>query len=317
MTDDRIIIVNAYINNVEKETILSNTISQLNKYGAKILLVANSMIPEYIVSECDYFIYDKEDILLPPEKTPIKWFADSTESIHLYSKGNSFAIVRNLYTALNLAKAHGFKRFITMEYDNIINTVDFQLLDNIFEVLNNKQAFFCRTRYYDTIGYETRIHAGTVDLFLNKIILPHTYDEWIVTPPYSTHVETLEYIYPELFKPHENVIEFFDGSNAEYFRNSKIDISSSVPEISLVYNSENINKPLLFLIGTGATYTIIQNSISVEQFLSTGEIKKHYVDIGKTPTSLEILKDGITIKKYIVTEDTISDYKKFAIRYKL
>lgn len=314
---ENLIIVNAYINDDKKENIMYEALLQLKKYEAPILVIANSTLSDRVVKLCDNFIYNNDNFLLPKERTPIKWFADNNETIHLYSQGNSFAIVKNLYTSLKFAAAFGFKKFMFMEFDSIIHEDDFVRIDDIFKILDNKPVFFCKTSYAGTVGYETRIHAGQVDFFLNSVPLPHTYEQWVSTPPYSIQLETLEYIFPTVFNTQVDKIHFFEGSNAEYFKHSLIDLCSTTPEISIVYNEESPVHPLLFIISTGTNYTITCNDTILEsKFLPAGTINKYYLDISVDDCNVKVKFNDRT-KEFMVTKENIVSYKESAIRYKL
>lgn len=313
---DNIIIVNSYTNTKEKEDILYGTLLQLRKTPYKILVVSNTPATTRIFGLCDYYLFDKEDILLPIEKSPLKWFADNTETIHLYSKGPGYSIVKNLSNAVSLAKNLKFTKFISMEYDNIIDNKDLPLLDEIFTTLDTHDGFFCE---FNSHGYavETRIFGGRIGFFTDKLYLPNTYEVWNKTEPFCSIAETLEYIFPVILEPHRDNIKFFHGYNKDYFRHSKIDIVSSTREISIVYNEEDRNTPLLFLIGTGKTYQIFINKKHIETiYLNVGQTKKYYLDISDEEIIVEVKHDGLESVS-TVNADNIDTYKVIGKRISL
>ena len=315
--DTNIIIVNAYINDSKKEEIMYESLTQLKKYNTKVLCISNSPLSDRIIKLCDYAIQNNDNILLPKERTPIKWFADNEESIHLYTTGNSLAITKNLYTSLKFVSDKGFKNFIFMEFDSIIHDEDFIRLDNIFKMLKDKKAFFCRLPYPDVVGYESRIHGGQINFFLNKISLPFTYELWTTTHPYASSTETLEYILPLVFTDYQDDIHFFEGTNAEYFTKSKIDLCSSTQEINIVYNTENQNKPLLFLVGTNAEYLVQINDTSESIYLSQGDTKKYKLDIEYNDCNIKVTKNKEEPKVFNLNMSNIEQYKPHATRFKL
>lgn len=318
VNNKNIIIVNSYIDDSKKESIMYESLLQLKKYNTKILCISNSTLSDRILSLCDYFIYNKDNILLPKERTPVKWFADVDETIHIYSKGNSFAITKNLYTSLKFVQTLGFKKFIFMEFDSIFHDDDFRRLDGIFETLNDRYAFFCKLPYPDVIGYESRIHGGQVDFFLNNIPLPATYEAWTVTFPYASTTETLEYILPLVFKPFEKHIEFFEGTNADYFTNSQIDLCSTTQEINIVYNDEFPNKPILFLVGTNTEYTVeINNTFIDKVYIPQGITKKYPLDIEALGCIVKVSTTSGKSESFHIDMNNVDTYKPHAIRYKL
>lgn len=312
-----IFIVNAHVSSPEKENILCSALSQLKKCEGKILVVSNSILSKDTISLCDYYVYDKEDQLLPTDKTPTKWFADSEYTVHLYSRGNSFSIVKNLNIGLNFARNLGFEKFITMEYDNIIHDGDLQKLQNLFDVLQYKNAFFCRTIEWNAEWFESRIFSGDIRFFLDNIVLPTKLETWYTTYPYSSNIETLEYLYPILFAQYPNEVAFFNGTNKAYFTNSKIDVNTSIPEATIAYNTDNILTPFLFLVGTDTEYTVRINDEHIESiYMSRGEWKRYKLDISLKECIVEVVKDTTT-KTFSVSQNNIEEYKNFAMMYKL
>lgn len=311
-----IIIVNAYINSTEKEDILFAAIQQLQKLHIKILLISNSTISPHIVELCDYYIYDKENFLLPLEHSPITWYADSNETIHLYNKGIGYTIIKKLNLSLHFVKNLEFDNFIFIEYDNIIHDDDLQKIEDIFSILTSKNAFICDISDTHTTSFETRIFAGNVDFFLNHIPLPRTFEQWIGTAPYMFMNETLELIFPILFTNHTDTIHLFKGYNKDYFINSKIDVFSIVKDVNLVYNTEDSNRPLLFILGQNKHYEIYEDDTLVHTVIDPVGYFKYYFDITTKSKSIKV-KAGNKTQQYILDKETIEQYKSIGVRIKL
>lgn len=313
--DEEIIIVNSFINSPQKELTLYNCLTQLKKLGRKILLMSNSIITsDSIFALCDYHIYNSENLLLPTEKSPLTWYADANETVHLYNKGVNLTIVRNLNIGLHFVKNIGFNKFVYLEYDNIFHDNDLPLLNKMFDVLNEKKAFFCRFNDYNLVAYETRIFSGNVDFFIDNIPLPKTYDEWNNTYPYSVNTDTLEYMFPVLFSPFVNLVECYDGGNGLFFSHSDIDIFRSGTDVNVVYNLNNPNNPLIFIVGVGAEYIIKIDDVVIDQlWLHRNETKKYYIDISHKPINITVLRNEST-KTFEVGLHNIDTFKMYGVR---
>ena len=314
-TNEEIIIVNSYVNSLQKEIVLRESLTQLKKLGKQILLMSNSiMTTDSILALCNYHIYNSENLLLPTEKSPVTWYADSKETVHLYNKGINLSIIRNINIALHFVKNLGFKKFIYLEYDNIFHDDDLILLDQMLDTLNEKKAFFCRFNDYDQLAYETRIFSGDVDFFAHNIPLPKNYDEWNNTYPYSTNTETLEYIFPILFRDYIDHIEFYEGGNGYFFKNSDIDIFRSGTDVNVVYNKADPNNPLVFIVGIGADYTIaIDDMVLDKVWLHRNQIKKQYFDISNKTVKVAVTRNGDT-KSFDVGQHNIEEFKIYGVR---
>lgn len=313
--NSEILIVNSYINTKEKEEVLYKSLIQLKKLNRHILLLSNSTIlSKNILDICDFYIYNSENLLLPSEKSPLIWYADATETVHMYNKGVNLSIVRNMNLGLHFVKNLGFTKFLYMEYDNIFHDDDLPTLEGMFQILSDKYAYFCRFNDYNQLAYETRIFSGDVDFFLTNISLPKTYEEWAVTYPYSSNTETLEYIFPVLLSTHSDNIQFYDGGNGYLFSKSDIDIFRSSNDVNVVYNKNKIDTPLLFIVGVGAEYTIFIDDIQIDKiWLNRNEIKKYYFNITETPTHIKVLRSN-DVKTFEVNIDNIEKFKSYGIR---
>lgn len=302
-----IFIVNAFINSPEKESMVIDAITQIKKCGHKVLIVSNSILSNSVTSLCDYYLYEKEEYLLSPEVSPFKWYTYGDEIVHLYFRGNSLSVVRNLGIALNFAKHLGFEKFITLEYDNIFHDTELEKLNNIFNILDNKYAFFCKTMDGEKEWFESRIFAGDVKFFTTAIQLPKTYEDWERTP--DGNATCLEHLYPFLLEPFKHLVECFQGSNEQYFPNSKIDVMYSVPLASIVYNTFDINRPILFLIGSGEERSVHINGNHIEtSFMPRGTWKNYPLDISNTNYHIEV-KENNKVNRFTVNKNNIETYR--------
>jgi hypothetical protein len=313
--DDEIIIVNSYIDSSEKESILRDSLIQLKKLGRKIVLMSNSMIlSETVLALCDFHIYSSENLLLPPEQSPFFWHADNLEIVYLYCRGINLTVTRGINIGLHFAKNFGYKKFIYLEYDTIIHDADFPLLNTMFKAIDQKKAFFCKFGKEPQIGYETRIFSGDVDFFISNIPLPKTYKEWNTTHPYSTNTYTLEFIFPTIFEKYIDEIELYDGWNAKFLENSRVDIFTARQDANIVYNVNNPSNPLLFIVGMGAEYLIEINGVEIDKvWLNKHQLKKYYFTISDETTVVTVTRNQHT-STFEVGHYNIDTFKPYAVR---
>lgn len=313
-----ILIVNSYVNTKEKNEVLCKSLAQLKKLNKQILLMSNSQIVSTAVLElCDFYIYNRENLLLPSNKSPFVWYANDVEIIYVYNEGVNLSIVRNMNIGLNFVKNMGFTKFLYMEYDNIFHDEDLPLIHQMFDVLSEKIAYFCRFNDYNKLAYETRIFSGDVDFFLANIPLPKTYEEWEMTYPYSTNTETLEYIFPILFNRYEDIIQFYNGGNGYLFNKSDIDIFRAGNDVNVIYNVNKVDTPLVFIIGTGAEYVVFIDDIQIDKvWLNRNDIKKYYFEISDRVTHVRVVRNG-EVKTFEISINNIETFKSYGTRMDL
>lgn len=304
-------IVNAFINSTEKETVVERALHQIRKCGHKIMIVSNSILSERIVSLCDYYVYDKEEYMLPPEKSPVKWYGDNKEIIYVYGKGNSLSVVRNLGTALITAKSLGFERFITLEYDNIVHDDELNKLQHWFSLLKEKHVVCCMSISTEGEWIDSRMFGGTIAFFTDTITLPRTYEDWGRTIYGSS--TCLEQYYVSVIQPHKDAVMFFTGTVQDNFPKSKIDVMYTVANVNIVYNQNDPYSPILFLIGTNQDYLIKINDHVHSEYISSGNWQKYMLDIKNNECQIEVTVNNKTLR-FLVSRDNIETYKSSAVR---
>ena len=320
-----IIIINSYANSQEKVNLLYNYVLQVKKTNCDILLTSHLPLPQNIVELANYYIYDKENFLLPKERSPATWYADHEEYISLYCSRHGYAIIKNVYSALHFAKSLGYTDFIFSEYDNILSDNGVYKFQSIFDVLQKteKKIFVFRLneqRYNKyNIVYQTNFFAGNIDYFIKNITLVKSYEEWCTIMPYATTSEMIETLFVGMMQPIvDKVHEELTLMNS-YFEDSKFDefhiFDYAYP---IIYNLENKNKPVFFILSTGGYYELnINNQLVVSRYYNKGEILKYKFDIDESDTVVELKCDGKTVVSKTVNIYSIENYKDLAVRGKI
>jgi hypothetical protein len=320
-----IVIINSYANSEEKVNLLLNYVKQVKKTNVDILLTSHLPLPQNIVELANYYIYDKENFLLPKERSPATWYADHEEYISLYCSRHGYAIIKNVYSALHFAKSLGYTDFIFSEYDNILSDNGVYKFQSIFDVLQKteKKIFVFRLneqRYNKyNIVYQTNFFAGNIDYFIKNITLVKSYEEWCTIMPYATTSEMIETLFVGMMQPIvDKVHEELTLMNS-YFEDSKFDefhiFDYAYP---IIYNLENKNKPVFFILSTGGYYELnINNQLVVSRYYNKGEILKYKFDIDESDTVVELKCDGKTVVSKTVNIYSIENYKDLAVRGKI
>lgn len=311
----KLIIVNTYINTPEKEQILYMCLSQLKKTGHDILVSSNSVhVTERILKLCNYYVYNDDNFLLPSESSPSVWFADHEDYMEVYGKGITYAVVKKLAFAVDIANLMKYHSFVFLEYDNFIVDEDLPQIDKLFSILENKLAVFFRFSQDgvpigadNPLGFETMIFGGNVSFFKNRIELPTSYDEWLYSSIYTIGYHALEFKFPILFKDHmERVQVMMDKKSGQFFPNSKLDLSSFTKNVHIIENKNIPERPVLLIIGNNLPILIkIDDDIVFEETLQKGEWKKLYFDI-TVPKMLTITTN--TSETYQISQESISSY---------
>jgi hypothetical protein len=307
-------IVTAFINSVEKERTVIAALNQLKKCGHKILIVSNGILSHHIISLCDYSIYDSEDWMLPPEKSPVKWYANENMIINLYGKGNSFSVARNIVVALNFAKTIGFQNFVTLEYDNIIHDNDLSKLNEIFNRLIDKKAFFCTIPNGDSEWFDTRVFGGNIDFFLTNKILPAVYEDWVEMTTFGENlIATFEQLCVHRIRPYREFVSFFEGNNRQCFPNSQIDAEYSVNPVRVVYNNDNEQQPVLFLLGVDREYRVQINDNVFTTFVPRYSWTTYPLDLSTGDYNIRVTYNNETSQfNAIINSTNIKEYAAHA-----
>jgi len=320
-----IFIISSYANTEEKLCILKEYILQVKKSNYDILLISRLPVPPNIVELVNYCIYDKENFLLPPEKSPITWFADNEEYINLYSYRHGYIVTKNIFIGLNFARSTGYNNFIFSDYDTIITDEGVNKFKSIYDILQNtnKKIFVFKldnqfNNLYNML-YRTIFFAGNIDFYLKNIKVVKSYEEWCTVAPYANSSEPIETLFVKMTRPIiDNVHEELTPIEL-YFNNSKFDVCHIYDAgYSIVYNLENKNKPIFFTITKKGYYELnINNKLVISRYYHDNEILKYKFNIDESDTTVELkCNDKIVVSK-TVNIYSIEDYKNLAVRDKI
>ena len=320
-----IVIISSYANTEEKLDILKNYILQIKKSKYDILLISRLPVPPNIIELVNYCFYDKENFLLPIEKSPVTWFADDKEYINLYSYRHGYILTKNISIGLNFAKSLGYTNFIFSDYDTVITDEGVHMFKSIYDILQNTNkkifVFKLNNQLYNkyNIIYRTIFFAGNIDFYLNNIRVVKSYDEWCTVAPYAHSTETIETLFVTMARPILSSVHEELTPIESYFKNSKFDVCHIFDTgYSIVYNLENKNKPLFFTLTKKGYHELnINNKLVVSRYYNDNEILKYKFNINESDITVELkCNDKIVVSKK-VNIYSIEDYKTLAVRDKI
>jgi hypothetical protein len=271
-----IVILSCWPSTEDRENQLLNLIKQFKKLNKEILIASHYPIPDYIVSQVDYYIYDKTNTLHTNKTLKTYpadyYFKNEKFEINAITIAHSAAISRICNLAFNFIEHLGYEYFIFLESDVEFDENDLIKLNNIKQDLteNNKKLFFFKLGafeypYWENNGifeiYETACFGGILKEFNSKIVFPKTLDEWNQILILDKNNHGLEYFVTNVFNKHKEDYHILNSTRKE-FSNSKINSSSTLGYDGVYCNTSNENLPVLFFLNEGTkikTYKIFSS----------------------------------------------------------
>lgn len=312
-----VIIINSYANNKERRDILIESINKFKKLNLDIILISNFKDDKDVQNSVDHYLYDADNYLLPKNKSPLNWFADAHETIHLFHPGTSYIVYKNMCTAIAYANFMNYKKFFYSEFDVDFSNEDLLKINSIFNILDSKKIWLCKfnkaVESYSTISF-----AGDAKFFTESLFRIKDISEWNTVQPFSTNTESLEYIFPIILKHIKNEIHVEEKTLNEFFTLSKINVFNSYTNVNLAYNNELIEEPILFTITDDGEYELyIDKNLIFKRNFKSGIWLKQRIKVNQNDTEIKLLFNKKMIYNKKINMSNIEELKSKAIRYKL
>lgn len=316
-----LIIISCYVNTDEKKSVLINYINQLKKLSNfDIMLVSHIPMSESIINLVNYFIYDSDNFLFPIENTPVVWFRIGDIEIKMTTCRHGYAFLKNVHNALNFAKSLKYNNFIFSDYDNILNDVDLDKIQQIPVLLknNDKKLFFFKD--YNSpnqlgYAYESKFFAGDVNFFIDNFPIPISYEEWSTTEPFRSSSNIVEDLLANVFKPLEDKVYTITDKVNEYFSNSDFDVFHHFDyKNTFVYNLQNPSRPLFFCITphAGEYELILNNNTAFKNYYNKADWLLHFIDVDENDTELIFKRNNEVVIKRTINIKTFDDIKEIS-----
>lgn len=139
-------LVMAYAPDAARETMLRNLVKQLKTLDQDIMLVSHTIQSTDIICAVDYYLYDKDNHLIPLYETE-NFDVFDFDGIYMQTQLNIFnrsnhdiAALKMLYGGLSLAKALGYKTVVQLEFDTELMNPNYLL--ELHQHLDWNDCFF-------------------------------------------------------------------------------------------------------------------------------------------------------------------------------
>lgn len=253
-----ITIIDCFADSDSKLEILRECINKVKKNNNHILLVSHCTLPPDIISQVNYFIYDKENTF--NEKniylTWYKYYNEfdieinvSTPGILPQCKSHEFPIIKSMRNAFNFIKSLHYENFFFLEFDNLFEQIELNRIKKIQSdtLFLKKQISFFTEIYQNEMCYHTLFFTGKTS-FMVKLLndfnkIPNKLSEFNSFFTWS-YPFTLEHIFARVIKPIENECLLLNEDRNIYFNmNTKnlcnyIDVDSYI--VPDQYNKHHI-----------------------------------------------------------------------------
>jgi hypothetical protein len=253
-----IFILSCYPNVYEKERLLNETVDKLKQLNKTVLIASHFPVPQYIVKKCDYYIYDAYNMLDIYNHTLDKhgqdyWIKSDCFLAETIIVNHTSALSRIFGIAMQFIKSLNYDYFIILETDSEFDINDLKKFDLYKDrmVNENKDFLFFKPKFteYAYQGeriYESYCFGGFLKKFLEKFEFPITLDEWNSLLTENKFFWLTEYVLMKKFISFEDK-SLILGSIRSQFINSKIDLFTVSESTGIFYNSNDKNRPILFL----------------------------------------------------------------------
>lgn len=269
----KILIISTYPNYDFKLDTLDKCIDSLKPLNYDIMIVSHFPLPTHIQEKVKFYIYDSNNILLPPEYSTFNWLSNASFEIKINQRGHNLAILTNIKNGLTNAKLYGYEFFYFLESDNIFDVNEVEKLEDLRLLMdsnNKKMIFFNQSwnsngRYHEI--YETLIFGGSTDYFIENYSIPNDVDEYVnLFSKVTTDIKniTLEL---QFFLTLSNFKEEFliiKKTTSDFFNRSIINKYSISSRFEIVSNNIDDSLILFLLNSSPSKITCKINSRTIE-----------------------------------------------------
>lgn len=307
----RLIIIDTYPKAEEHIDCLNECVDRLSGKGYDLMIVSHYPVPLDIQEKVDYYIYDKENILIPYNLTPYSWMSNESFYLQVNAQGHGITICKNMYNGISTAKSLGYDFFFFMEADNLLHEEDVILLDNLQSKMReeDKKMIFFKSKEVTYNFYETLIFGGSPEYFMNSIKLPLTVEEYVewLSENGSFLSESLEMTFYKKFLEEEMLL-VIDESSEIFFKNSLINKYSGSDNLCVVITNNLNNQFILFLKNFGAK-TVNFKVNDIDNVTEPGCWSYRFVDNNTEISVVMYQNDEIVGRKYfLVNEENRSKF---------
>lgn len=250
----KILIIDTYPSTKEHIDCLINCVDRIKNKGYDVMITSHLPIPLEVQNKVDYFIYDKENLLLPYHLTPYSWISNESFYLQVNARGHQITICKNMHNGISMANILKYDFFIFMEADNLFEDEDFKKLDQLGKTMleSNKKMLFFKYKQYESDVYETLIFGGIPSYFLEKSLLPTNVEEYTKWTSIEGNFlsQSLELSFYKKFDEKDLLLEIETTSNI-LFNNSTINKYSGCDHLCEVLTNNSNDEFILFIKNFG------------------------------------------------------------------
>jgi len=187
LNKDAIIIFDVFLNDECKIKIFEKTLASVKKLKLPIMVISNYIVPSYLTDQFDYFLHVKENLLFSDSydeyDTSFAAFDVKTDTQNFRYENHFFlkqkhglSVMSNINKCTKLAEHLGYKKYIRIEWDFIIDDRELHIIDDLVKkfVKNNGTAYFIYDKYIPNVLF---YHFWMVDIKLWNATFPTFNDE--------------------------------------------------------------------------------------------------------------------------------------------
>jgi glycosyltransferase involved in cell wall biosynthesis len=225
-----ITIVDCFIHNENVLGKLELCINNLKKYNHTILLVSNTIVPERIIKNVDYHLYNSNNILFEGEYTnsePVL-FWKKLGGLTAYDVLNTIQkhglpVMVNLFNSLDLCKSLGFTHFQRIEVDDLYTGEGYEYMRSVPLICSEKNK---KGMFYFNEGKDISFHYFYCGIeyfqqIINRVSCEEDYKNYLLTHGYGTNFINVEkYLYDNINRNDPGLLIRKDGGgemNSDFY----------------------------------------------------------------------------------------------------
>ena len=296
-----IAIIDCFASNQKIVVKLHQQISRLKSIGLDVLLISNTPVESNVLSQVDFFLYDKRNQLFECEYgnvLPVVFTSDvsngekivfKTKMIKPGLQRHGLSVLCNFHNAVNFAKSVGYRNFWRFEVDDEFGEESLQFIKRCPELtsqLGKKSILYYNHYESEPNNISFHFQFWDIDFFLEKI--PQIKDEvsyidYLQKTYGNLDFETAEqFIYNNIVRNDDSSVLIKDGSKMEDdFPDTTWNTIQSTSNLSPKYRNcvttlfEDENSDNLILLTRNSSTNDITRRIRVNYKESTSDFIHH------------------------------------------
>jgi glycosyltransferase involved in cell wall biosynthesis len=237
--DREIIIIGTYPNTQTREKLTIECINSLKSLDRKIMLVSHYPVSKDIQDMVDYYVYDKNNPLIP-HSYYTHFYHDTSEyyaqvNINgLKNTNQSLAVLTNMFNGMKMAESLGFERAFYLTFDVIVHRKDLRAIHQSFnDITLNNHAYLATLDTPFGKGIQTNGMTFDINFFLANVSETYTEQEFNDECKRLNCHNFLEDYFMKVMQQH-NDITIVHPAEQTFLKHSGLGISSNSEYYSIL-----------------------------------------------------------------------------------